>query len=125
MARRLQNKGTHIVSDTFTPAPSSQFTSRGPGGFPVTGETMKATAQFLYNPNFGMPTIPICFYLTPANFRVSNQHPMWSSYFQGMPVSYTSGPMSFNTPNGFFFLPQNVGPTANFFGQTGSTGIGG
>ncbi|XP_011186210.3 serine protease nudel [Zeugodacus cucurbitae] len=125
VARRLQNKGTHTMTDTFTPAPSSQFTSRGPGGFPVTGETMKATAQFLYNPNFGMPTIPICFYITPANFRISNQHPMWSSNFQGMPSSYTSGPMSFNTPNGVFFVPQNVGPTGNFFGQTGGTGTGG
>ncbi|XP_018802271.1 PREDICTED: serine protease nudel [Bactrocera latifrons] len=125
VARRLHNKGAYTVSDSFTPAPSSQFTSRGPGGFPVTGETMKATAQFLYNPNFGMPTIPICFYITPANFRVSNQHPMWTPNFQGMPVSYTSGPMSFNTPNGVFFVPQNVGPTGSFFGQTGGTGNGG
>ncbi|XP_017468639.1 PREDICTED: serine protease nudel [Rhagoletis zephyria] len=126
VAKRLRNKGANKDATAFTPAPGAQFTSRAPGVFPVTGETMKATAQFLYNPNFGMPTIPICFYITPANFRLANQSPMWTPAFQGMPGGgFSSGPMGFNTPNGVFFVPQNFGPTGNFFGQTGGTGSGG
>ncbi|XP_004525699.1 serine protease nudel isoform X2 [Ceratitis capitata] len=124
VARRLLNKGMNTEEEPFTPAPNPQFTSRGPGGFPVTGETMKATAQFIYNPNFGMPTIPICFYITPANFRMANQSPMWSNNFAGMSGGF-SNPMGLNTPNGVFFVPQNFGPTGNFFGPSGSTGTGG
>ncbi|XP_053955273.1 serine protease nudel isoform X2 [Anastrepha ludens] len=125
VAKRLRNKNTNTESERFTPAPGQRFTSRGPGGFPVTGETMKATAQFLYNPNFGMPTIPICFYITPANFRMANQSPMWTPNYSNMASSFASGPMGFNVPNGIFFVPQNFGPTGNFFRQSGGTGAGG
>ncbi|XP_067643607.1 serine protease nudel isoform X1 [Eurosta solidaginis] len=129
VAKRLRNRGGYRNSTNVTPPPSSHFTSRGPGGFPVTGETMKATAQFLYNPNFGMPTIPICFYLTPANFRMVNQSPMWGQgfqSFQGMQNNFMNTQMGMNMNNGVFFVPQqSFGPTAGFFAQTGATGGGG
>ncbi|XP_067625677.1 serine protease nudel-like [Eurosta solidaginis] len=41
VAKRLRNRGSYRNSTNVTPPPSSHFTSRGPGGFPVTGETMK------------------------------------------------------------------------------------
>ncbi|XP_070070501.1 serine protease nudel [Drosophila takahashii] len=107
--------------ETFTASPSVQFTSRAPGGFPVSGETMKASAQFMFNPNFGMPSIPVCFYMTPANFRM----PMWSNTptFMGMQGSHFGG--SSNPGNGIFFVPQQFGPSGNFFGGSGGSGAGG
>ncbi|KAM8710459.1 hypothetical protein ACLKA7_017128 [Drosophila subpalustris] len=108
-------------TETFTASPSVQFTSRGPGGFPVSGETMKASAQFMFNPNFGMPSIPVCFYMTPANFRM----PMWSPTpsFMGMQGGHFGGSSNAGG-GGIFFVPQQqFGPTGNFFGGTaGSAG---
>ncbi|XP_037949020.1 serine protease nudel [Teleopsis dalmanni] len=137
MAKRLQNKenaGAPIPengSETFTHPPAAQFTSRGPGGFPVTGETMKASAQFMFNPNFGPPTIPICFYVTPANFRMFNQPPMWSPPYVGSPANYGGSYGYFNPVaggggggGGVFFVPQNFGPSGNFFGPASATGGG-
>ncbi|KAH8418283.1 hypothetical protein KR222_011544, partial [Zaprionus bogoriensis] len=128
MARKLRQKAAAEAAagetETFTASPSVQFTSRGPAGFPVSGETMKASAQFMFNPSFGMPSIPVCFYMTPANFRM----PMWSPTpsFMGMPAAHFGG--SSNAGGGIFFVPQQqpqpqFGPTGNFFaGSGGSAG---
>jgi len=124
----MRNKGAPMVEaetkekgETFTASPSVQFTSRAPGGFPVSGETMKASAQFMFNPNFGMPSIPVCFYMTPANFRM----PMWSNTptFMGMQGGHFGG--SSNPGGGIFFVPQQFGPSGNFFGGSGGSGAGG
>ncbi|XP_030372778.1 serine protease nudel [Scaptodrosophila lebanonensis] len=110
-------------TETFTSSPNVQFTSRGPGGFPVSGETMKASAQFMFNPNFGMPSIPVCFYMTPANFRM----PMWSPSYYGMQGGQFGGmngggAMPMGGPGGIFFVPNQFGTTANFFaGPSGGT----
>nr|NP_523947.2 nudel [Drosophila melanogaster]P98159.2 RecName: Full=Serine protease nudel; Flags: Precursor [Drosophila melanogaster]AAF50656.1 nudel [Drosophila melanogaster] len=128
VALRMRNKvatmsdgETKEKGETFTASPSVQFTSRAPGGFPVSGETMKASAQFMFNPNFGMPSIPVCFYMTPANFRM----PMWSNTptFMGMQGAHFGG--SSNPGAGIFFVPQQFGPSGNFFGGSGGSGAGG
>ncbi|KAH8302029.1 hypothetical protein KR044_001962 [Drosophila immigrans] len=121
MARKLRQKAVLGETETFTASPSVQFTSRGPAGFPVSGETMKASAQFMFNPNFGMPSIPVCFYMTPANFRM----PMWSPTpsFMGMQGAHFGG--SSNAAGGIFFVPQQqFGPTGNFFGGSAGTAGG-
>ncbi|XP_060656762.1 serine protease nudel [Drosophila nasuta] len=121
MARKMRQKAALGETETFTASPSVQFTSRGPGGFPVSGETMKASAQFMFNPNFGMPSIPVCFYMTPANFRM----PMWSPTpsFMGMQSGHFGG--SSNAAGGIFFVPQQqFGPTGNFFGGSAGTAGG-
>ncbi|KAH8365787.1 hypothetical protein KR093_004396 [Drosophila rubida] len=121
MARKLRQKAALADTETFTASPSVQFTSRGPAGFPVSGETMKASAQFMFNPNFGMPSIPVCFYMTPANFRM----PMWSPTpsFMGMQGAHFAG--SSNAAGGIFFVPQQqFGPTGNFFGGSAGTAGG-
>lgn len=124
----MRNRGSALTEaetkekgETFTASPSVQFTSRAPGGFPVSGETMKASAQFMFNPNFGMPSIPVCFYMTPANFRM----PMWSGSptFMGMQGAHFGG--SSNAGGGIFFVPQQFGPSGNFFGGSGGSGSGG
>lgn len=113
--------------DAYTPA-SVQFTSRGPVGFPVTGETMKASAQFMFNPNFGVPSIPVCFYVSPSNVRMVNQVPLWTPSFFGVPGGGFGGSSGgvvggAGGQSGVFFVPQNFGTTGNFFGHsTGSTG---
>lgn len=110
-------------TETFTASPSVQFTSRGPAGFPVSGETMKASAQFMFNPNFGMPSIPVCFYMTPANFRM----PMWSPSpsFMGMQGGHFGGSSNAGNGGGIFFMPQQqFGPTGNFFGGSAGTAGG-
>ena len=113
--------------ESNTQASTVQFTSRGPvAGFPVTGETMKASAQFLFNPNFGMPTIPVCFYVSPANVRMINQAPMWMPSFFGMPAGFAGSSSGLiggggGGSNGIVFVPQNFGTTGNFgnfFGHT-------
>ncbi|XP_017080584.2 serine protease nudel [Drosophila eugracilis] len=128
VALKMRNKVSPIADgetkekgETFTASPSVQFTSRAPGGFPVSGETMKASAQFMFNPNFGMPSIPVCFYMTPANFRM----PMWSNTptFMGMQGAHFGG--SSNPGGGIFFVPQQFGPSGNFFGGSGGSGAGG
>ncbi|XP_055910873.1 serine protease nudel [Eupeodes corollae] len=114
--------------DDITPSPNIQFTSRGPG-FPVTGETMKASAQFFINPNFGMPSIPVCFYITPASFRMMMQ-PFWSPFFgmHGMGGGSGSGGNSGNSGSGgVFIIPPSFGNmqnSGNFFGQTSPSGSG-
>lgn len=137
MAKRVRNKVTNSGANTnsennsdantaFTQAPNTRFTSRGPGGFPVTGETMKASAQFMFNPNYGMPSIPICFYVTPASFRMFNQASMWNPSFYGMQHAFggsSGGLMGGGGPGGIFFVPPNFGTTGNFFGH--STGTAG
>ncbi|XP_017028686.1 serine protease nudel [Drosophila kikkawai] len=126
VALKLRNKAageTKEKGETFTASPSVQFTSRAPGGFPVSGETMKASAQFMFNPNFGMmPSIPVCFYMTPANFRM----PMWSASpsFMGMQGGGHFGGAA-NNGGGIFFVPQQFGPSGNFFGGSGGSGAGG
>ncbi|XP_020801689.1 serine protease nudel [Drosophila serrata] len=131
VALKMRNKVAPNVGDgetkekgeTFTASPSVQFTSRAPGGFPVSGETMKASAQFMFNPNFGMmPSIPVCFYMTPANFRM----PMWSASpsFMGMQGGHFGGAAN-NAGGGIFFVPQQFGPSGNFFGGSGGSGAGG
>ena len=113
-------------TESNTESSTVQFTSRGPvGGFPVTGETMKASAQFLFNPNFGMPTIPVCFYISPANIRMINQAPMWTPSYFGMPGGFAGssggligGGGGGGGSNGIVFVPQNFGTTGNFFGHT-------
>lgn len=116
---------TKEKGETFTASPSVQFTSRAPGGFPVSGETMKASAQFMFNPNFGMmPSIPVCFYMTPANFRM----PMWSASpsFMGMQGGHFGGSSNVGgNGGGIFFVPQQFGPSGNFFGGSGGSGAGG
>lgn len=112
-------------TETFTASPSVQFTSRGPGGFPVSGETMKASAQFMFNPQFGMPSIPVCFYMTPANFRM----PMWSPSpsFMGMSGAHFGGSSNAGG-GGIFFVPQQhsqFGPSGNFFASSGGSAGGG
>ncbi|KAH8305277.1 hypothetical protein KR018_010024, partial [Drosophila ironensis] len=128
VAQKMRNRATSLAEgetkekgETFTASPSVQFTSRAPGGFPVSGETMKASAQFMFNPNFGMPSIPVCFYMTPANFRM----PMWSASpsFMGMQGGHFGG--SSNAGGGIFFVPQQFGPSGNFFGGSGGSGSGG
>ncbi|EDV41196.1 uncharacterized protein Dana_GF10896 [Drosophila ananassae] len=128
VAQKMRNRGSALTEgeakekgETFTASPSVQFTSRAPGGFPVSGETMKASAQFMFNPNFGMPSIPVCFYMTPANFRM----PMWSGSpaFMGMQGAHFGG--SSNAGGGIFFVPQQFGPSGNFFGGSGGSGSGG
>lgn len=118
-------------SNVFTPSPNVQFTSRGPG-FPVTGETIKASAQFLFNPNYATPTIPICFFATPSNFRmISNpfmntnlmgggQSMFFNNHNQG---SFGGGGSSFvNGGNGLFLVPQGLGSMSQpgSFGQSGT-----
>ncbi|XP_073841369.1 serine protease nudel [Musca autumnalis] len=107
--------------ESYTPS-SVQFTSRGPvGGFPVTGETMKASAQFMFNPNYGVPSIPICFYVSPANVRMVNQVPLWTPSFFGMAGGFAG---SSGGPGGIFFVPQNFGTSGNFFGHSAGTAGG-
>ncbi|SPP87604.1 serine protease nudel isoform X2 [Drosophila guanche] len=131
LCERMRNKvaamsdvaETKQMGETFTASPSVQFTSRAPGGFPVSGETMKASAQFMFNPNLGMPSIPVCFYMTPANFRM----PMWSAAptFMGMQGAHFGGPSNNGGGGGVFFVPQQFGPSGNFFGGSGGSGAGG
>ncbi|BFF98991.1 serine protease nudel [Drosophila madeirensis] len=131
LCERMRNKvaamsdgaETKQKGETFTASPSVQFTSRAPGGFPVSGETMKASAQFMFNPNLGMPSIPVCFYMTPANFRM----PMWSAAptFMGMQGAHFGGPSNNGGGGGVFFVPQQFGPSGNFFGGSGGSGAGG
>ncbi|XP_017840080.1 serine protease nudel [Drosophila busckii] len=121
MRQRAALEPTGAATETFTVSPGVQFTSRGPGGFPVSGETMKASAQFMFNPNFGMPSIPVCFYMTPANFRM----PMWSPTpnFMGMQGAHFAGPSNAGVGGGggIFFVPQQFGPSGNFFGGSAGT----
>ncbi|KAM7355778.1 serine protease nudel isoform 2-T2 [Cochliomyia hominivorax] len=141
MAKKMRDKGSlpagpqpqpqpEAEPESYTQSSTVQFTSRGPGGvFPVTGETMKASAQFMFNPNFGMPTIPVCFYVSPANLRVMNQVPLWTPSYFGMPGGFggSSGGVMGGAggPGGIFFVPQNFGTTGNFFGHTSGTAQGG
>lgn len=114
----------------FTPSPHIQFTSRGPG-FPVTGETIKASAQFLFNPNYATPTIPICFFTTPANFRMMGNPFMNSNLMGGGQSMFLNpnnaapfgGSNSFvNGGNGLFLVPQGFGSMSQpgSFGQSGT-----
>ncbi|XP_059216727.1 serine protease nudel [Stomoxys calcitrans] len=113
--------------ETYTQS-SVQFTSRGPvAGFPITGETMKASAQFMFNPSFGMPSIPVCFYVSPSNVRMVNQVPLWTPSIYGLQGGFggSSGGVigGGGGQGGIFFVPQNFGTTANFFGHSaGSAG---
>ncbi|EDW78727.2 uncharacterized protein Dwil_GK12588 [Drosophila willistoni] len=135
MSQKRRNKLPNVLEqdqldqaggETITASPSLQFTSRGPGGggFPVSGETMKASAQFMFNPNFGMPSpfIPVCFYMTPANFRMS----MWPTYAMGgMQTAGNFGGSS--NAGGIFFVPQQqqqFAPSAGFFGGVSGGGVG-
>ncbi|XP_046808532.1 serine protease nudel [Lucilia cuprina] len=142
MAKRMRDKGSSPAGpqpqpqpqpepdpESYTQSSAVQFTSRAPvGGFPVTGETMKASAQFMFNPNFGAPTIPICFYVSPANLRMVNQVPLWTPSYFGMPGGFggSSGGVMGGAggPGGIFFVPQNFGTTGNFFGHTTGTAQG-
>lgn len=140
MAKRIRDKGSSPAGaqpqsqpepdpESHTQSSAVHFTSRGPvGGFPVTGETMKASAQFMFNPNFGMPTIPVCFYVSPANLRMVSQVPLWTSSYFGMPGGYggSSGGLMGGAggPGGIFFVPQNFGTTGNFFGHPTGTAQG-
>ncbi|XP_017135942.1 serine protease nudel [Drosophila miranda] len=123
VAAMADGEQTKQKGETFTASPSVQFTSRAPGGFPVSGETMKASAQFMFNPNLGMPSIPVCFYMTPANFRM----PMWSAAptFMGMQGAHFGGPSNNGGGGGVFFVPQQFGPSGNFFGGSSGSGAGG
>lgn len=114
-------------NEPFTPSPNVQFTSRGPG-FPVTGETIKASAQFLFNPNYATPTIPICFFATPANFRMMG-NPFMNNMMGGGQSMYFNNQGSFGGSsnlvsggNGLFLVPQGLGsmPQAGGFGQSGT-----
>ncbi|TDG47498.1 hypothetical protein AWZ03_006090 [Drosophila navojoa] len=124
LSRKLQLKEAAEAKEAdshepYTASPTVQFTSRAPGGFPVSGETMKASAQFMFNPSFGMPSIPVCFYMTPANFRM----PMWSPTpsFMGMQSAQFGGS---SNAGGIFFVPQQFGPSGNFFGGSAGTAGG-
>lgn len=119
-------------NEVFTPSPHVQFTSRGPGGFPVTGETIKASAQFLFNPNYATPTIPICFFATPANFRMMGNPFMNTNFMGGGQSMFFNNPGTFggsnsfvNGGNGLFLVPQGLGSMSQpgSFGQSG-TGSG-
>ncbi|XP_075160655.1 serine protease nudel isoform X2 [Haematobia irritans] len=113
--------------------PPVQFTSRGPvAGFPITGETMKASAQFMFNPSFGMPSIPVCFYVSPSNMRMVNQVPLWTPSVYGMQGGFGGssagiiggGGGAGGGQNGIFFIPQNFGTTGNFFGHSAGSAAG-
>uniref|UniRef100_T1GX86 Uncharacterized protein n=1 Tax=Megaselia scalaris TaxID=36166 RepID=T1GX86_MEGSC len=115
-------------NELFTPSPHVQFTSRGPG-FPVTGETIKASAQFLFNPNYATPTIPICFFASPANLRMLG-NPLFNSNFMGSSQSnlynnanaFGFGNNFVSNGNGFFFVPQGFNSMSQpiSFGQSGT-----
>lgn len=116
-------------NDMFTPNPNVQFTSRGPG-FPVTSETMKASAHFVFNPNFATPTIPICFYVTPANYgMMGNPYMNYNLMGGGGQPMFLNSPGNFgmnsgfvNGGNGLFMVPQGFGSMmqSGHFGQSGS-----
>lgn len=119
--------------DHTPPSTVAHFTSRGPmGSFPVTGETIKASAQFLFNPTFGLPSMPICFYATPAHMRMM---PMWTSPLftlgDGFGSSAAGGsagnlPSSPNSFNNIFFVPSNAGAgpvSGSLFGPTNNAAI--
>lgn len=119
------------ISEDHTLPSTTHFTSRGPlNSFPVTGETIKASAQFLFNPTFGLPTMPICFYATPAHMRMV---PMWSSPFFSMTDGFGGSggggnianlQNSLNSANGLFVIPPNAGSGAgNFFGPTSAAAM--
>lgn len=112
---KLQNKAGATNTKNKLPAgsafmsnPTSQFTSHGSTTVPVTGETMKASAQIVYNPGFGMMQAPTCvnpagvvvgtlrapanqFFMQPMNYGVTG----FSGYFPvnqaGNPISYSYG----------------------------------
>ncbi|XP_055842461.1 serine protease nudel [Episyrphus balteatus] len=129
LAKQTRSKVTSSPeqSEDITPSPNIQFTSRGPG-FPVTGETMKASAQFFINPNFGVPSIPVCFYITPASFRMMMQ-PFWSPFFgmQGLGGGGNTGGSGNSGNGGVFIVPPSFGNmqnSGNFFGHTSPSGSG-
>lgn len=97
----------------------NQFTSRGPQQTPMTGESMKASAQVLMNPGLSYMSNPVCFHAIPIQqFRSYIPQQMWNINNQG-----------FNANNqGYIYVPaghmQNMNTFQPNFQQNFHTGGG-
>ncbi|XP_055376731.1 serine protease nudel [Condylostylus longicornis] len=107
---------TNLLSDNDTikvtsPPPPLHTTAttakaQTSGVFPVTGETIKATAQFMVNPNYGIPSTPLCFASNPSNFKTFFQPIIWQQSIPA-PIGQPIGTLAGMYP-GFYYAIPNI-----------------